>query len=217
MTSKNEKPRLLWACIALLTFASPRMLAQNYPAESRPVALKALDGFKNFGKLQAQAAGFQPAEGPPALGEPFGVRIATLDSLRAYKPGSDPEKSLNPAVQKVIYPVLVNERLRSSITVEKTEGAWEATAIGKSNFARLLTQARSRSVETMRQDITNHFTIEIPALNMYFVAAKTEAKLKLTPIITDKFLGLTAGETMPAEVVFDKLSRLARQYNNKPM
>ncbi|HEX8473128.1 MAG TPA: hypothetical protein VF666_03790 [Pyrinomonadaceae bacterium] len=85
-----------------------------------------------------------------ALGEPIRVLMVKLDALRAYQPGSDPNLLLSDVPQSV-YPVMVRDQVRSTITVSQVDaGRWTAVSFGNPHLARQTVQAR-RAISAARQ------------------------------------------------------------------
>lgn len=68
----------------------------------------------------AQQLGFEsPRQAASAtLGQPFPAYLVRLDELRAWHPGASADALLKP-LDRLIYPVLVDGKVRSSVTVEK--------------------------------------------------------------------------------------------------
>lgn len=164
-----------------------------------------------------QAIGFEsPGEVPAAsLGEPLRFFMVRLDHLQKYQPGSDPNKILSGG-ERVIYPVTVEEQPRSSIVVEKMKEQWEATSFGGPNLVKMLTKVREDSSNATRLPISSYFAVQVPALNLYFIAHRIHEMLMLTPLLDDPSYGFKAGVTMPADKVFVTILPAAREHEGLP-
>jgi hypothetical protein len=193
--------------------------AQRNLGETKEVAARALTTFQEIGKQKNfKTLGFDSAEqlSEARLGEPIAVMMVGLEDLRGYKAGTDPNAIVKP-IGKVIYPVSTNERVRSSIVVQKAEKGWQASDFGGANFARLVTEARERTAKATSQPSNSFFLVQVPALNVYFIGYLEEGKLMLSSIIDDPKMNLRAGNPLPAEQIFTELSTVAQNYNGLPM
>ena len=72
-----------------------------------------------------------------SLGEHLRVFMVRLDQLQKYQPGSDPNNILSGG-DLVIYPVIVEEQVRSSIVVEKVKERWNATSFAAQTRSKCL-------------------------------------------------------------------------------
>jgi hypothetical protein len=210
---------LIVSLVAGATIVAAQQTAQTNVKETEAIASRSLDTLRqlvNSGNFKNM--GFESAEeaAGATLGEPIAVSMVTLEDLRAYQSGADPEKLLKPS-DKVIYPVSLKDQVRSSITVQKTNEGWKTTELGRPNLAKLLTSALQRSSAANQVPANAHFAVQIPALNAYFTAYRANGKLMLTSVIDDAGLNLAAGKTLPAEEVFGALAPIAQKYNGLPM
>ncbi len=163
--------------------------------------------------------GFESAEEvrSAALGTPLKVFLVGLDSLREYRKDAEPDALLTD-VQRSVYPVLVNNQVRSSITVEGKNGKWSAVSFGDAYLMKKIDQALKGRVASMAKQATGPPTlVHVAFLNLYFVGQTWNNKLMLTtvtPLANTKFREST---TMSAAEAFDLLVPIARNYNGLPM
>lgn len=182
------------------------------------VASEALAPFSELvTKQNYKVMGFEtPGEpGVANLGEPLRVFMVGLDQLQQYQPGSDPNKILSGGDQ-VIYPVTVKGQVRSSIVVEMIKERWKATSFGSPNLVKMLTKVRKDSSNATKLPISSYFAVQVPALNLYFIAHRTDEMLMLTPLLDDPSYGFKAGVTMPADKVFVTILPAAREHEGLP-
>lgn len=149
------------------------------------------------------------------LGEPLRVFMVRLDELQEYQPGSDPSGLLG-AGDRVIYPVMFEEQARSSIGVGKVGERWVVTDFGSPVLLKMLTKVRKASSDATGLPISSYFVVQVPALNLYFVAHRASEGLMLTPLVDDPSYGFEAGITMPAEEVFTAILPAARAHEGLP-
>jgi len=150
-----------------------------------------------------------------SLGEHLRVFMVRLDQLQKYQPGSDPNKILSGG-DLVIYPVTVEEQVRSSIVVEKVKERWNATSFGGSNQVKMLTKVRKADSDSTELPISSYFVVQVPSLNLYFIAHQADEVLMLTPLLDDPSYGFEAGFTMPADKVFEAILPAAKRHDGLP-
>ena len=141
------------------------------------------------------------------LGEPIHVLVVSLNQLRQYEPGSDPNRLLTDFNQ-IHYPVVVGDQVRSAILVDQANGKWKAGTFGAANLAKLIAAARK---DTQTSNPSQDAVVQVPSLGLYFLGHRTEDnKLTLTPLTDIAVFGLRAGGAMPAEEVFAALVPAAK-------
>lgn len=151
------------------------------------------------------------------LGQPIHVYMVQLDDLRAYKQGIDPNTLLK-SLNKEIFPVLVNEQVRSSVIVEKVREKWNVTSFGAPKLIKLLSKAQKDISGVTGTPLNSYFAVHVAALNAYYIGHRAEDnKLTLTTIFDDSTLKLPAGKSIPAEDAFAALVPIAKQYNGLPI
>jgi len=183
------------------------------PQSSKDPQQAATQALATFPKLitadNYQAMGFQSVDevSRATLGDPLPVFRVRLDQLQQYQPGSDPEKLLIDG-NRVIYPVTVDQQVRSSIVVEGSNNDWKATNMGGPNLIKSLAQVRKERTD---------FVVQVPALSLYFVARRVENQLTLTPIIKDpRFESFVPGRALSADQVFTAVLPAAKAHNGLP-
>jgi len=209
--------RFLIITVGIIFAIMSQVNAQN--DERDRVASEAL---KTFSELvteeNCEELGFaSPDEvGNATLGVPIQVFMVQLDHLQEYEVGTDPESLLSGG-DEFSYPVLIREEVRSSIVIMKRNEEWEAVSFGWSNLITLLTEIRKVTSERTGLPLSSFFAVRIPALNLYFLAHRTENNiLMLTPLLDDRGFGFEAGVTMPADAVFETILPAAQQHDGSP-
>ncbi len=149
------------------------------------------------------------------LGEPLRIFMVRLDQLKQYQPGSDPNQLLSGGEQ-VIYPVVVEGQVRSSIKVEMIKGTWQPISYGGAKIAKLLSVSRKSVQKSTKLPETSHFVVRVPALNLYFLGYRANGVLMLTPILDYPAYDLKAGVTKPADKVFETILPAAKKHNGLP-
>lgn len=181
----------------------------------------ASQAFKSFSRLVTdknyEAMGFEsPGEVQVAsLDEHMRVFTVRLDELKKYTPGSDPNKILSGGDQ-VIYPITVEKQIRSSIVVGKMKEKWTAVSFGGSNQIKMLTKMRKDMSESIGLPISSYFVVQVPALNLHFIAHQADEVLMLTPLLDDPSYGFKAGATIPAKKVFEIILPAAKAHDGLP-
>jgi hypothetical protein len=151
-----------------------------------------------------------------ALGEPIRVQIVRLDALQQFAPGADPGQLLTEA-NRVIYPVVVRNQVKSSIIVEGSGGQWKFTDFGGPRLVRQVSQFRTDVTERLKPAPDSLTVVHVAALNLYFLGYRVDGRLMLTPIETHAEYKLEAGSSLPADQVFTALAPFAKSYNGLPL
>lgn len=176
----------------------------------QPTATKSLSEFSKLVTEQNSVSmGFHdPNEVRSAtLGQPLQVFKVGLDSLRDYRTSEDPKKLLHSG-DEVIYPVLLQDAARSSITLAKVGNEWKAIAFGEPQLVKLIHGAKEKAAAKAGAEPL--FIVQVPALNTVFVGYQRGGTLMLTPVVDDSRFGFKAGESIPASDAFGKMVRAAQ-------
>lgn len=150
-----------------------------------------------------------------SLGAPMKDFIVKLDSLSKYQPGGSAEELLIPTGQAV-FPVMVNGKVRSSITLSKSKGEWKAVSFGGSNYVKKISKAVEESSRQTGLAKSEYFIARVPALNVFFAGYQREGKIFLVPIMDFPKFDLKAGSSVEAERALSALSQAAREHNGQP-
>jgi len=149
------------------------------------------------------------------LGEPLRDFFVPLDELKRYAPGVDP-RGLIKSGQALLFPVLVGDAVRSSISVSLVKDTWKATSYGAPKLTRYITDARAAKAAETQLAPSAFFVVRVPALMVSFVGHSDAGVLLLTPIVDDARFGFKAGATLPAGQVFEKLQPAAQKHDGSP-
>jgi hypothetical protein len=182
-------------------------------------ALKGIDQYRlmvNVDNLKALGLD-QPADATRTeLGTPSKDYFVRLDKLKNYKGGDDPEKLLSDT-GRVHYPVVLDNEIRSTITIAQYEGEWKVASIGAPNRSEKRSIALKESASRLNKPGEDHFTVRVPALNVEFEAVfDSSNRLQLTPILDFPEWGLKAGVPEPASDVFLRLVTAAKDHDGLP-
>ena len=188
-------------------------------AESQPAATSGLVEFKRLvNSTNFRSYGFQSVEeaASATLGQPAVAFLVRLDQLRDYQASTDATRLLTGA-DKVFYPVMAGNQVRSSIVVIKGSAGWKATSFGGPQFIQRLMQARESVTPG-----TPTMEIEVLALSAFFLgelrAGRSGAgdSLYLTPLASQPELNLKVGVADQASRIFAQLAPIARAHNGLP-
>lgn len=204
--------------LATFVCANAQTAQQAFIKETQATASQALGNLRELAtKEQYKDLGFDsPDEAARAtLGEPLSVFMVTLEDLRRYEPGQPASNLLKP-LERVIYPVAVNDQAKSSIVIEKTAEGWKPTTFGSPNLIKLLTDTRRKISADNSVTGDGQFVVQVPALNAYFLGYQADGKLMLASVIDDADLKLSAGRAVVAEEVFASLGPAAKAHDDSP-
>jgi hypothetical protein len=138
-----------------------------------------------------------------------------LSSLKGYQSGTNPEKLLI-RMHSLIYPVLVDGEVRTSLTIAYNDKKWETHSFGYSNFARSLAAQLNEQSKKQRLPKSAFFIVRVPALNLVFLGYRRKEKLMLTLVLDAPNYDLIVGEPLSASVVLTRLQSAAAKHNNLP-
>lgn len=164
-----------------------------------------------------KAMGFESRDEVSAasLGDPMRVFMVRLDHLQNYQVGSDPAILLG-AGDQIIYPIMVDGQVRSSIVVEKVNEQWSATSFGSPNFVKMIAKVRKANADSTQVQISSYFIVEVAALNLYFLARKTDNELVFIPLLDDPNYEFKAGSVMSAKRAFEVILPAANAHDGLP-
>jgi hypothetical protein len=175
-------------------------------------AFRALITDKNY-----RAMGFEsPAEaGEVKLGVPLRVFMVELSRLQRFHAGDNPDGLMTP-LDRVIYPVAVNDQTRSSMVISKGKEGWELAELGSSEPVKSLTRLRRGNADSTGLPLGSFFAVMIPALNLEFLGYNVNTTTMLIPLFDDATYGFRSGFPVPAAKVFDAVLPAAKGHNGLP-
>ena len=136
------------------------------------------------------------------LGPYMAVFDVPPERLWGFRSGKDTNELLVRSFE-TIYPVTVDGRVKSSLTVVRLDnGGYRAAGFGDAALVTRLSSYRS-------DDKAGEFVVRVLGLNMYFLGRRAEGRFTLTPIEDDDRFGLRAGERYDADDVLQRLARIA--------
>lgn len=185
---------------------------QEHP--SAGPARAALETFKELVSAQNyQRMGFESLEEVAMikLGEPVPLYHIGLDKLKAF-PGGEDASTLLTDQHEVIFPIMVNDNVRSSIAVKKRDETWEAAAYGQANMTKALTEVRQAHSQESGLRYSDYFALQVPAMYLLFIGHHADGKLMLTPVYDNEEYGFKAGETESGQELVANLVKYAQDF-----
>ena len=149
------------------------------------------------------------------LGVSFAVHSVRLDRLQGYQESSAPHDLFEASVRS-LYPVVLSEEVRSSVGVVKLKEKWEASEFGNVGYIQSVSKLRRENAAEAEVPLKSYFIVDIPALNLAFVARRTEDDSILIPIVDYPPLGLKAGAQSSARQLFPRLAEFAKELEDLP-
>jgi hypothetical protein len=201
------------------TLENPRFLDLSKLPDLTQAAGKGLDQFRSLVDAESfQDMGLADAASAAkaGLGTPKRDFLIRLDALQGFKAGGDIEALL--VDTKIIhYPIVIDGKAVSSISMVSLEGKWETVSIGDVQRTSLRRKAIDNSVKRFAKAEEDHFIVRIPALNMEFTAFRDRSDaLQLASVSDNPMAGLIAGEAEPAAKVIPRLLPLALADDGMP-
>ena len=150
------------------------------------------------------------------LGTPSREYLIRLDQLKEFKQGDDPAKLLTDT-GIVQYPIVLDNKVRSTVSMVQQDGQWKAISIGEAIRSEKRSTALQESAKALNVSADNYFIVRVPGLNLEFEAATDPAgQLQLTPILDFPEWGLRAGTPEPASAVLLRLVPAAKGTKDLP-
>ena len=150
-----------------------------------------------------------------SLGIPLREYYVSLESLKSYKVDSNPADLVEDSGQ-VIFPLLVDERVKSSITLTQQEGKWITHSFGAPVFVGLISKTRLNLLNQMDKPIQDFFVVKVPALNVFFVGYDIQGEVMLTPLQDETRFSFKADQTIRADDAFREMKIAAEEHNGLP-
>lgn len=204
---------------AAMTLENPRFLDLAKLPDLTRAAGKGLSQFRNLADAESfKDLGLDNAASAAkaGLGAPKRDFIIRLDALQSFKAGGDIE-ALLVDTKIVHYPIVIDGRAISSISMVSLEGKWETISVGDVERTSLRRRAIDNSVKRFAKAEEEHFIVRIPALNMEFTAFRDRSDaLQLASLSDNPMAGLTAGEAESAAKVIPRLLPLALADDGMP-
>ena len=176
-------------------------------ADQQQAADDALTILRNLAQDNYQLLGFtSPEEAQGAtLGMPLDVMFVPLDQLREYSPEQSPDALLSDS-RLVLYPVDVNNEVRSSVQVQGSDEGWTPAGFGSTTLIKAVT-AISPSQDA--------FLVQVPSLGLYFVAQREDDSLMLTSLYDEPRFEFSAGRPLDASQVFEAIQSAANELDEE--
>ncbi len=155
--------------------------------------------------------GFKDAEeaARAELGPALPVYFIGLQAMRNYTPDIGMSDFLGEPVE-LVYPVNVDDRVRSSIGIQKNGNGWQIASMGRPNLARSLEQLqRLHNSSGGHSTGSEYFVVEIPSLYLIFLGHRDAVQVNLTPNADDDDLGFSRGKAMDGATILGRVKELA--------
>lgn len=152
------------------------------------------------------------------LGTPLPIREIGYNSLLKYKEGSDPKSVFVAGPEQMLYPVLVKDEVRSSLTLVKKEQTWQMTSYGDADRTTEIEKARMiLREETGGRDINevSYSLVTVPAFGLYFVAQTQGDRTLLKPVNPMVAADLGLEGLIEEKALISRLSAYTKEFEEK--
>lgn len=177
--------------------------------DQQEAADNALEILRDLAKDNYTMLGFQSKEEADAatLGMPLTLYLVPLDGLQAYAGEADPHELLQDS-RIVMYPVMVDDTVRSAVGIQGSEEGWTPATFGSATLIQAISRVKLNP---------DSFIVQVPALGLHFVGEQMDDELVLIPIVETAF-DLPVGQPVDAKEVFSVLQEAARDVDaDSPM
>lgn len=222
----HHTPDPLWVAVALAGSLTTAVLGQESPTTTAAIqdklagrvnsAVAALEGLKAFRRILAVSSGVgKPDVGPGeidkgSLGLPLDIYTVPLNRLAAYPDTFTPEALLTDT-HRTVYQVFVDGKVRTAITLQKTDSGWVAVRFGDMGMINHVKAAFDTLAA--RNDTLGAYrlAVQIPAIRgMAFLGVVRQGRLHLVSADSVPEVGIVAGRVLSADSVFRLLAPLAK-------
>jgi hypothetical protein len=206
-------------CASISAAAQQPMESSAMARQGQEVATAALGTLRSMvTEENFQSLGFESAKevNSAVIDPPIAVFMVRLDELRAYQVGQNAEALLRPA-NRLIFPVSVSGKVRSSIVVEQAGEKLVASSFGGPKLVTAITRYRDENAKATGTPARDYFAVHAAALGVYFIGHRGSSGLILVPIVDDPRAEFSAGRALPLGDAIQRLAVLARAYNGLPM
>jgi len=123
--------------------------------------------------------------------------------------GTDPMKLLR-ATGQYVFPITVDGKTRSSVTVARVKDEWVPAAFGAPNEARARSDAKDNLATQAPGGAKEFAQVRVPALRTIFIAFEASDGLQFTSLTSRPEFGLEPGKPELAVTVLKRLQPFAR-------
>ncbi len=150
--------------------------------------------------------------------KPWVVHVVTLNSLKNNNADINPDEILGKPYKEVTYPVVVDRKIVTLITLRKRNGKWTfAMFMGVQKYVNISPPASIRPLARNEMNRDNDkFIVEIPALYLVFRGFYSGKDLYLIPTHKHPEIDFEVDKPLPAKDVFKQLSKFLREDKNIP-
>ncbi len=152
-----------------------------------------------------------PADKDVKIVQGLAETMIQVQDVRDYA-GGDPRPLLR-SRRRIIFPIVVGNRVRAAMTVARIHEKWKVVSIGSAGLIRavfnalLLARKQLPQPENVRWGVTH-----INGLNQYFVVAELGSSLFLVPMVRNAALQFEPGVPLDAVRVLKALQPAARAF-----
>jgi hypothetical protein len=212
--------RFVCLYLLLLLFFEPQLYAQYADIDTAawllvPTTLQTYKALVDSENLSAMGFDSLSQVKRATISQPMRIYSIGLVALRTYQQGASPFTLLGMG-SHVIFPVAVDNQVRSSIEMQKAGGVWTPSSYGGANLVKLLADMRQNKANSLPIHLNDFFVVRISAFNLYFIAYVRTPHLMLVPVQNNEILSLQAGQIYPAEQLFLLLRSFAQTHKGLP-
>jgi Papain-like cysteine protease AvrRpt2 len=150
------------------------------------------------------------------LGKPIQEYTVSLDKLKTFANGQVP-KQLFTNPNTVLYPLISNRSVRSSVRVRKVGEEAQTASIGNANLVKMISSLEGVDLNTTSGSNESISAVQVPALGLYLIARQEGNVMKLTSPFDVPSLGLVRGQYEPAADIFARIGKTIAKDSLAPM
>jgi hypothetical protein len=141
--------------------------------------------------------------------------VIELSSIKGFKENMNPEKLLV-RTRTLVYPVLIDSSIRTSLTIAYRNNRWESQSFGYSNLTKIIAALMNAKSKEPGFSRNVFFIVRVPAFNLAFLGYRFKGTLTLIPLFDSPAFDLKTGIPVPASIVVKVLKTASEEYKDLP-
>ena len=148
------------------------------------------------------------------LPEPFSVHYVWHNDAQMLDELGDDIDELLTDGDELLYPVLREDDVVSSIVLTRQEDGWTIKSIGGPNWAKALTAARDKHAAATGKTHSEYIVVQLPHMYQTFLAYREDDRWMITHVQDQERYGFRCHETQPADEVLTTILPDAKAFRN---
>ncbi len=188
---------------------------ESAPLEAKNAAQEALKTYKILANEDFQAHGFTSESELQAasLGAGISIHYMNIPNLSLHNLTKDPEELINDG-DEWMFEVLGSGGVKSSITVQNTNGSWKVTEMGNSEISQSISEVKNKHMAENELEQDAYRVVRIPGMYLYWVSYKEKAKNYFIHVSDRVDLGQAKNKVQSAKDVISDIFQSVKDFKS---